>query len=78
VPPGFPSGADLAKRYAAARGVGVDRLDWYVALGTYKLAIISEGIHARHLQGKTVGEGFDAFGAAVPLLVDRAAATLAL
>jgi aminoglycoside phosphotransferase (APT) family kinase protein len=78
VPAGFPNGPELAGRYAVARGVDVDRLDWYIALGTYKLAIISEGIHARHLQGKTVGEGFDAFGPAVPLLIDRAAATLGL
>jgi len=76
VPAGFPSGAELVERYAAARGLAVDHLDWYVALGNYKLAIISEGIHARYLNGKTVGDGFSAFGPAVPILIDRAAATL--
>jgi aminoglycoside phosphotransferase (APT) family kinase protein len=76
VPPGFPSGRELAERYAAASGVPIDRLDWYVALGEYKLAVISEGIHARYLQGKTVGTGFEAFGAQVPVLVERAAAAL--
>jgi hypothetical protein len=31
--------------------------------------VISEGIHYRYLRGQTVGEGFDAIGAAVePLL----------
>ena len=40
----------------------LDELDWYMALGYYKLAMISEGIHARYLQGKTVGEGFEGFG----------------
>jgi aminoglycoside phosphotransferase (APT) family kinase protein len=76
LPRGFPTGRDLAQRYASASGVPLDRLDWYVALGDYKLAVISEGIHARYLQGKTVGTGFEAFGAQVPVLVERAAARL--
>jgi aminoglycoside phosphotransferase (APT) family kinase protein len=72
VPDGFPTGADLATRY----GVAPDRLDWYMALGKYKLAVIAEGIYARYLQGKTVGEGFERSGAAVPMLVEQAAAAL--
>ena len=32
-------------------------LAWYVAFGFFKLAVIAEGIAARHLQGKTVGTG---------------------
>ena len=76
VPDGFPTGARLAARYAAATGIDVARLDWYVAFGTYKLAVISEGIHARYRQGKTVGEGFETFGPAVPALIARAAAVL--
>ena len=27
-------------------------------IGLYKLAVIAEGIYARYLQGKTLGEGF--------------------
>ena len=76
VPAGFPTGAELARRYAGATGLAVDRLDWYVAFGNYKLAVISEGIHARYLQGKTVGAGFDRFGPAVETLLHRAAAVL--
>jgi aminoglycoside phosphotransferase (APT) family kinase protein len=78
VPAGFPTGAELAARYATATGIDVARLDWYVAFGNYKLAIIGEGIHARYLQGKTVGEGFEAFGPAVPVLIERAASVLGL
>ena len=77
VPKGFPSGRELAQRYAQASGVGLDRLDWYVAFGFFKLAVISEGIHARYLLGRTVGEGFDTFGPAVPMLIERADAALA-
>jgi aminoglycoside phosphotransferase (APT) family kinase protein len=76
VPDGFPTGAELAARYATATGIDAARLNWYVAFGNYKLAVISEGIHARYLQGKTVGAGFETFGPAVPALIERAAATL--
>src|SRR5258708_489759 len=69
VPAGFPSGAALAERYAEGSGIPLDRLDWYIAFGNFKLAVISEGIHARYLGGKTVGEGFETFGAAVPVLI---------
>jgi aminoglycoside phosphotransferase (APT) family kinase protein len=75
-PAGFPDGAALARRYAAGSGIPTDRLSWYTALGSYKLAVIAEGIHARHLAGKTVGAGFDRIGAGVPTLVSRAAAAL--
>jgi hypothetical protein len=34
-------------------------------LASYKLAIILEGIHARYLMGKTVGEGFSHIGTMV-------------
>jgi aminoglycoside phosphotransferase (APT) family kinase protein len=75
---GFLDAGEVVERYAAASpGAGVDRIGWYVALGYYKLAIISEGIHARYLQGKTVGAGFDRMGPSVPILVDRARAALA-
>jgi aminoglycoside phosphotransferase (APT) family kinase protein len=74
---GYLGPAELVERYAAhSPGSGTERIGWYVALGYYKLAIISEGIHARFLQGKTVGAGFDRMGASVPLLVDRGRAAL--
>jgi aminoglycoside phosphotransferase (APT) family kinase protein len=76
VPAGFASGEQLARRYAEGSGVGLDRLDWYIAFGFFKLAVIAEGIHARYLLGKTVGEGFDTFGPAVPALIGHADATL--
>jgi aminoglycoside phosphotransferase (APT) family kinase protein len=75
---GFLTSAQLVQRYAEHSGSDLpDRIGWYTALGYYKLAIISEGIHARFLQGKTVGEGFEAMGERVPELVDRARAALA-
>jgi aminoglycoside phosphotransferase (APT) family kinase protein len=71
---GFLTSAELVDRYAgqALAGSMLDTIGWYVALGYYKLAIISEGIHARYLLGMTVGTGFDQMGSRVPELIDRA------
>ncbi|MEU4407405.1 phosphotransferase family protein [Streptosporangium sp. NPDC023963] len=72
VAPGFLTAREFAAHYAKVSGADLSDLDFYVAFGNYKLAVIVEGIHARFKQGKTVGEGFEHIGAAVPTLVDRA------
>jgi aminoglycoside phosphotransferase (APT) family kinase protein len=74
---GFPTADELVARYAETSDRDLSDLDWYVALGYFKLAVISEGIHNRYLQGKTVGEGFSHFGNSVPRLLDTALLTLA-
>ena len=67
--PGFLSAAELARRYAARSGRDISALSFHRALGYFKLAVIAEGIHARHLAGRTVGPGFDRVGSAVPALL---------
>ncbi|WP_037357321.1 phosphotransferase family protein [Amycolatopsis orientalis] len=67
--PGFLSPEELAAAYASASGRSLADLEFYRALGYFKLAVIAEGIHQRHLAGETVGEGFDTVGEAVPALV---------
>ena len=57
--PGFPSRAELVEVYAKASGRSVEHIDFYQVIGLYKLAVIAEGIYARYLQGKTLGEGFE-------------------
>ncbi len=69
--PGFFSRAQIADRYAAITGRDVTALGYYMAFGCFKLAVVLEGIHARYLQRKTVGEGFEREGPAVPLLIAR-------
>jgi aminoglycoside phosphotransferase (APT) family kinase protein len=69
---GFPTRDDMIASYAARSDRDLTHLEWYIALGHYKLAIIAEGINARFLLGMTVGDGFETLGPAVPLLVDRA------
>jgi aminoglycoside phosphotransferase (APT) family kinase protein len=70
--PGFLTSAGFASRYAAITGRDVSGIGYYVAFGCFKLAVVLEGIHARFLQRKTVGEGFDQAGTAVPVLIERA------
>ncbi|MDR0345036.1 MAG: phosphotransferase family protein [Nocardiopsaceae bacterium] len=70
--PGFGRRDQLAARYAALTGRDLARLGYYTAFGCFKLAVVMEGIHARFLQGKTVGEGFEREGTAVPSLIERA------
>jgi aminoglycoside phosphotransferase (APT) family kinase protein len=69
---GFLDSDEVVERYARQSGRSVDSLDWYVVFAGYKLAIIVEGIHARFRMGKTLGEGFDALGATVTMLIDGA------
>jgi aminoglycoside phosphotransferase (APT) family kinase protein len=76
VEPGFLRRDDLLRRYAAQSSRDLSSLDWYIALGAYKLAIIAEGIHARFLMGMTVGEGFEGIGGMVPPIVEGALDTL--
>jgi aminoglycoside phosphotransferase (APT) family kinase protein len=75
--PGFPGGADLAARYAHRHPVDLSRLDWYLALAFFKLAVISEGIHFRFGTGQTVGAGFEQVGERVEPLLAAGAAALA-
>jgi aminoglycoside phosphotransferase (APT) family kinase protein len=70
--PGFWTRAEFAAEYSRLTGRDVSRIGYYVAFGYFKLAVVLEGIHARYQQGKTVGEGFEQEGFAVPLLIARA------
>ena len=69
---GFLTRDQIASRYAELTGRDLSRLDYYMAFGCFKLAVVLEGIHARFLQHKTVGEGFEREGQAVATLIGRA------
>jgi aminoglycoside phosphotransferase (APT) family kinase protein len=70
--PGFLTRAQLTEAYAEITGRDLSRIGYYMAFGCFKLAVVLEGIHARFLQRKTVGEGFEREGEAVPALIERA------
>jgi len=40
--PGWPTRAELAQRYAAARGIELGELRWYTAMSLWKLAVLYE------------------------------------
>jgi aminoglycoside phosphotransferase (APT) family kinase protein len=74
---GFLTSSEMVGRYARRSPRDLARLNWYVGFGYFKLAVVAEGIHHRFLAGKTVGAGFDHFGAAVPVLLHAALRALA-
>jgi aminoglycoside phosphotransferase (APT) family kinase protein len=49
--PGFPTRAELRDRYAKRSGRDLSQLDFYVALGYWKLAVILQGVYARYAAG---------------------------
>jgi aminoglycoside phosphotransferase (APT) family kinase protein len=69
---GFLTRDQIAARYADLTGRDLSRIDYYMAFGCFKLAVVLEGINARFLQHKTVGEGFEREGQAVATLIGRA------
>jgi aminoglycoside phosphotransferase (APT) family kinase protein len=74
--PGFPTRAELAARYAESSGRDLSDLDFYTALGYWKLAIILEGVYARYAaggygKGSSSDSGLEAFAR----LVERLAGT---
>jgi aminoglycoside phosphotransferase (APT) family kinase protein len=72
--PGFPTREELATRYAEGSGRDLADLDFFVALGYWKLAIILEGVYARYAAGGygKVNDGIEAFARLVERLVEAA------
>jgi len=66
---GYPTRAETVERYATRTGRDLGHLGFHEALACFKLAVILEGIHYRHVHGQTVGEGFGGIGAMVEPLV---------
>ncbi len=73
--PGFPGRDELRARYAERSGRDLSDLDFFVALGYWKLAIILEGVYARYAAGAygKVDPGIEEFAR----LVERLAAAAA-
>jgi aminoglycoside phosphotransferase (APT) family kinase protein len=49
--PGFPSYPEMVERYAARTGRDVSGIGYYVAFSSFRLAVISEGVYARYVNG---------------------------
>ena len=74
--PGFPTSAELRNRYAERSGRDLSELDFFVALGYWKLAIILEGVYARYAAGQygKVDPGIEHFARLVERLAEAAEA----
>jgi aminoglycoside phosphotransferase (APT) family kinase protein len=72
--PGFPTRGELRERYAERSGRDLSQLDFFVALGYWKLAIILEGVYARYSAGQygKVDEGIQHFARLVERLAEAA------
>jgi aminoglycoside phosphotransferase (APT) family kinase protein len=75
--PGFPSREEVKTRYAERSGRDLGELDFYIALGLWKLAVILEGVYARHSAGQYGGsaeevEGMRRFAGVVERLAEAA------
>jgi aminoglycoside phosphotransferase (APT) family kinase protein len=56
---GYPPYVELVERYATATGLDTSMIDYYVAFGAYRLAVISEGVFARYVKGQMGDDGAD-------------------
>lgn len=77
---GFGSYDDVVARYAVRSGRDVSQIGYYVAFSNWRLAVISQGVYARFLNGAMGDQTIDLASArdTVSLLVDRAANALGL
>jgi aminoglycoside phosphotransferase (APT) family kinase protein len=74
VMPGFPSRSALAEAYATRSGRDLSHLDYYLSFAYWKLAVILEGVLARHATGAygQGDEGWRGFDEVVLKLGNRA------
>jgi aminoglycoside phosphotransferase (APT) family kinase protein len=74
--PGYPDEADVLERYARRSGRDLSDLGFHVALASFKLAVIMEGIYYRYTRGQTVGIGFQNTGTLAGRLIEGGIAAL--
>ncbi len=73
--PGFPSLDEVREHYAERSGRDLGLIDFYVAVGLWKLAIILEGVFSRYSAGQygeSADEAVKAFGENVVKLAEAA------
>jgi aminoglycoside phosphotransferase (APT) family kinase protein len=73
---GFLANEEILRQYADRSGRDMSAMGFYLALASFKLAGILEGVHYRYIQGQTVGAGFDTVGAVVEPLIDAGLTSL--
>ena len=71
--PGMPTRSQIMQRYTERMGFADVNWTFYEVYGLFRLAVILQQIWARYRAGQTTNPAFAQFGAAVRVLVDRAA-----
>jgi aminoglycoside phosphotransferase (APT) family kinase protein len=74
IAPGFITRDEVRERYAERSGRDLSQVDYFVALGYWKLAVILEGVYARYAEGQygKTEEGFEEFARVVERLAEAA------
>ena len=69
---GFMSRAELVARYAEKSGRNVHDINFYHALGLFRLTVIIAQIYIRYKRGQTQDERFAAFEMMIPMMAQAA------
>lgn len=72
--PGFLRRAEAARRYGERSGRSLERLDYYLVFGTFKMAVVLQQIYARFHRGQTQDQRFAGMGEGAKALFRLAAA----
>jgi aminoglycoside phosphotransferase (APT) family kinase protein len=75
--PGFPSRAELVRRYADLSGRSLEALPWYETLALWKASIFLEGSYRRYREGQSEDPYFADLDTGVPAMADAALARMA-
>jgi aminoglycoside phosphotransferase (APT) family kinase protein len=63
---------DIIERYADATGFDLAGIDWYRALGLFRIAVIVQQIYIRWVRGQTKDDRFEGLGELVPPMAEAA------
>lgn len=63
---------DIIERYGAATGFDLGGIDWYRALGMFRIAVIVQQIYIRWVRGQTEDDRFEGLGELVPPMAEAA------
>lgn len=69
---GFLTRAELVERYALKSGRSVHDINFYHALGLFRVVVIIAQIYIRYVRGQTQDRRFAAFGQLIPLIAQAA------
>lgn len=64
------SEAEIIGRYCDTTGLDASVLNWYLALATFRIAVIIQQIHIRYVRGQTTDGRFAPLGAVVPTIAE--------